>query len=401
MDRENGTYNSIDPVKTNQFIITWDTGKRCNFDCAYCGDDRHDLVSPFPSFNELVKGVDLVKDYLKIIMPYRTEKTASLSLTGGEPTANPCFVDFSSYLKESFQDFDYDVYTILTTNGSFAQKHIPLLAKNFRGITLSYHCDSKEKIKQKVRENTLLLKQELKSFKVNLMMHPYDNYWKECLEFIDVMEEHDVKYMPRVINGLPYSYEQSSWIKNYWQNKNSKSSKTKIATTTTKKVENVNKEVKLHRKMKKDVGETFKKLQADKTKTYTIEGRHCCSNHQLSCGLKCGTTEQQRYVSDTRFLDWYCGVNWFFLHLESQTDQIFHHQTCQAKIGKQRGAVGSITDYKKFTDSVEKQLASGTLEPIICPNMICRCGLCATKSSDAQTFKSLMSNHVTGVEYAI
>ena len=58
-------------------------------------------------------------------MPYRTEKTASLSLTGGEPTANPCFVEFSSYLKESFQDFDYDVYTILTTNGSFAQRRPP------------------------------------------------------------------------------------------------------------------------------------------------------------------------------------------------------------------------------------------------------------------------------------
>ena len=45
------------------------------------------------------------------------------------------------------------------------------------------------------------------------------------------MEEHGVKYMPRVINGLAYSYEQSSWIKNYWQNKNKKNSKTTIATT--------------------------------------------------------------------------------------------------------------------------------------------------------------------------
>ena len=52
-----------------------------------------------------------------------------------------------------------------------------------------------------MRENTLL-KQELKSFKVNLMMHPNDDYWQECLDFIDVMEEHGVKYMLRVINGL-------------------------------------------------------------------------------------------------------------------------------------------------------------------------------------------------------
>ena len=79
-----------DNSKNNPFIITWDTGKRCNFDCAYCGDDRHDLVSLFPSFNELIKGVDLVKDYLKIIA-YRTEKTASPSLTGGEPKLQSLF----------------------------------------------------------------------------------------------------------------------------------------------------------------------------------------------------------------------------------------------------------------------------------------------------------------------
>lgn len=393
----NETYNSINPVKTNQFIITWDTGKRCNFDCAYCGEDRHDLVSPFPSFDELIKGVDLVKDYLKVIMPFRNEKTASLSLTGGEPTANPCFIEFSQYLKDSFKDFEYDVYTILTTNGSFHQKHIPLLAKNFRGITLSYHCDSKEKIKEKVRENIVLLKQEMKSFKVNLMMHPYDKYWQECLDLIDLMDLHNVKYMPRVINGMTYSDEQSSWIKNYWQNKNSKGSKTKIADT----YKAPEKDLDPQRKMKKDVGETVKKLRADKTKTNVIEGRHCCSNHELSCGLQCGTTENQKYVADTRFKNWYCGVNWFFLHLESQTDQIFHHQTCQAKFGQQRGAVGTITNYKEFTTEVEKMLESGSLEPIICPNMVCRCGLCATKSNDADNFKSLMANHITGVEYAL
>ena len=41
----NETYNSINPFKNNPLIVTWDTGRRCNFDCAYCGDDRHDLVS--------------------------------------------------------------------------------------------------------------------------------------------------------------------------------------------------------------------------------------------------------------------------------------------------------------------------------------------------------------------
>ena len=77
---------------------------------------------------------------------------------------------------------------------------------------------------------------------------------------------------------------------------------------------------------------------------------------------------------------------------ESQTDSNFPpSQSCLQKLENKEGQLDLITDYKKFTDSVEKQLASGTLEPIICPNSICRCGLCATKSSDAETFKSLIN----------
>jgi len=392
----NETYNSINPSKTNQFIITWDTGRRCNFDCAYCGDDRHDLVSKFPDFDELVKGVDFIKEYLRTIMPYRNEQTASVSLTGGEPTANPNFMRLSTYLKEAFADFEYDVFTILTTNGSFPAKNIPQLAQDFRGITLSYHCDSNEKIKAKVRENILILKNSMKSFKVNLMMHPYDNYWQECLDLIDVMDEHKVKYVPRVINGLEYSPEQSDFLKNYWQRKNK--TKTEIKVEEIKK-EPVKKEKEIHRKMKKDVEKTFKELKKDTTKTNVIHGRHCCSKHELSCGLTCGDKQDLTYVSDTRFPDWYCGVNWFFLHLESQTDQIFHHQTCQAQFGKGRGPVGTISDWQVFNNRVKTMLETGTMETIKCPNKKCGCGLCATKAIDKSEFSKLISNHVKGVEY--
>jgi len=396
----NESYKSIDPIKTNQYIITWDTGKRCNFDCAYCGPDRHDLSSPFPSFDELIKGVDFIKEYLGMMMPYRNEQTASLSLTGGEPTANPSFLKFSKYLKDQFKDFDYDVYTILTTNGSFPEKIIPHLVENFRGITLSYHCDSKEKLKEKVRENVLILNNSMKSFKVNLMMHPYDQYWQECMDFMEVMDEHKVKYVPRVINGLEYNEEQALWLRDYWQNKNSKNSATKV---TAKKVNNVmtmaTEEVYTGRKMKKDVAKVYKELKSDETKKFTVSGRHCCSKHQLSCGLTCDKTETQTYISDTRFQDWYCSVNWFFLHLESQTDQIFHHQTCQAQYGKGRGAVGSISDYKIFTNKVKGMLDKGVMEPIICPNKKCGCGMCATKANSFVDFSGLISKHVKGITY--
>jgi len=392
----NETYNSINPSKTNQFIVTWDTGRRCNFDCAYCGDDTHDLVSKFPEFDELVKGVDFIKEYLRMMIPYRNEKTASVSLTGGEPTANPNFLRLSSYLKDAFADFEYDVFTILTTNGSFPAKNIPELSKNFRGITLSYHCDSKELIKAKVRDNILLLNDSMKSFKVNLMMHPLNKYWDECLALAKTMDEHGVKYVPRVINGLKYDTWQSDFLKNYWQ-KSNKGSKTKIKTKTTGKEDDIS----ANRKMKKDVEKTVEKIRSDSSKKKVIQGRHCCSKHELCCSMINKGEENVTYVNDTRFPDWYCGVNWFFLHLESQTDQIFHHQTCQAQFGKGRGPVGKISNWQEFYTKVKTMLDSGTMETIQCPNKKCGCGLCATKSIDGQTFGKLIGNHINGVSYAL
>jgi len=400
----NDYYTSINPKETNQFIITWDTGKRCNFDCAYCGSDRHDLVSPFPSFNDLIKGVDFIKKYLKILMPYRKKQSSSISLTGGEPTANPSFVNFSQYLKENFVDFEYEVFTNLTTNGSFSEKIIPEIVSNFRGVTLSYHCDSKEIIKEKVRNNVLELSTLMKTFKVNLMMHPYDQYWNECINFIDVMENNNVKYVPRIINGLEYNKEQAEWLKDYWQNKNKKNSKTEIQTR--KNLSNVllmaSEEVYAGRKMKTDVAKVFKELKTDSTKNYTISGRHCCNKYELDCGLnKFNSTERQTYITDTRFKDWYCAVNWFFLHLESQTDNIFHHQTCQAKFGNERGAVGKISQYEDFILTVKDMLDNKTMKSIKCPNNKCGCGLCATKADNFVEFSSLINNHITGITYDI
>lgn len=392
----NETYNSINPIKTHQFIITWDTGRRCNFDCSYCGSDRHDLVSKFPEFDELTKGVDFIKGYLRTILPYRNEKSANISLTGGEPTANPSFMRLSSYLKDSFADYEYEVFTTLTTNGSFPEQNIPQLVQDFRSITLSYHCDSHDIIKEKVRDNIFSLKEVMPSFKVNLMMHPYDSYWQECLDLIDAMDDKDVRYVPRIINGLEYSSEQSDFLKNYWQRKNK--SKTEIKVEEVAK-EPPLKEKELHRQMKKDVEKTFKELKKDTTKRNIIHGRHCCINHDLSCGFTCGDTQNLTYVSDTRFPEWYCGINWFFLHLESQTDQIFHHQTCQAQFGKGRGAVGKISEWQTFNNHVKTMLETGKMETIQCPNKKCGCGLCATKATDKTVFKNLIGNHVNGVVY--
>lgn len=398
---DNEFYDSVNPVNKNEMIVTWDTGKRCNFDCAYCGPERHDNFSKFPPFEELTKGVDFLKEYFRTMLPRRRNPAASISLTGGEPTANPSFMKFAQYLNDEFKDFEYRIVISLTTNGSYPKKNIPEIARLFNSMTLSYHCDSNSKIKEKVRENILLTHQAMKSFKVNLMMHPYDEYWQECLDLIEVMKEHKVKFIPRVINGLSYSDEQSKWLKDYWAGQNNDDTKTKIEVVKPGQGKSLEDRAfhKEDRTIKPDVEKVLKFVKADKTKTNTLTGRHCCNKVDLDCELtNSNQKETIQYLGDTRFQEWYCSINWFFLHLESQTDQIFHHQTCQAQYGKGKGAVGKISEWETFVEEVQGYLKDGM--PVIqCPNIKCGCGLCATKAKNFTKFIGLVSGHVDGVTY--
>ena len=401
MNNPNEFYDSIDPLDTSAMIVTWDTGKRCNFDCAYCGSDRHDNFSKFPSFMELVDGVNFLRDYLSLMLPYRSNPSATISLTGGEPTTNPNFFRLAYYMTDELADFEYDIKLALTTNGSYSKKRIPEIASLFDKITLSYHCDADELIKSKVRDNIIATHAVMDSFKVNLMMHPHDEYWQECLDLIDVMSAHDINFVPRVINGLNYSEEQSIWLRDYWINQNGSDVKTTIDIAKPGEGKSLEDRVAVQPKttMKKDVAKVFKKLKEDETKTFTVTGRHCCFKAEMNCALtKSNEQETLTYLGDTNFKDWNCSVNWFFLHLESQTDQIFHHQTCQADYNGGRGPIGKISEYEALIDEVTGYLDNG-MPTIKCPNLKCGCGLCATKSNSFTKFAGLMDRHVPGAKF--
>ena len=107
-------------------------------------------------------------------------------------------------------------------------------------------------------------------------------------------------------------------------------------------------------------------------------------------------TEKRKstFVEFREFKGWKCSVNWFFLHLEQQTDQVFHHQTCQAKFNGTRGAIGKISEGKKLVDDLRKQMQSGTMPTIVCPKQTCGCGLCAPKSMQTDKLLAVLDNHI-------
>ena len=68
-------------------------------------------------------------------------------------------------------------------------------------------------------------------------------------------------------------------------------------------------------------------------------GRPCCGSRTM-CLSKDGEDRKSKFVDFREFKGWHCSVNWFFMHIEQQTDSVFHHQTCQAQFGQTRGPIG-------------------------------------------------------------
>ena len=80
--------------KDGPLVVTWDTGRRCNYDCTYCPSHRHDNFSPHASLQELQGVGKFLFDYSELICKYKTKSQLNVSFTGGEPTVNPKFIEF-------------------------------------------------------------------------------------------------------------------------------------------------------------------------------------------------------------------------------------------------------------------------------------------------------------------
>lgn len=126
--------NNLEPVAvryrhnpTGAFSVDWYVGKRCNYSCSYCVDYLHDSHSPHVPLENMKQLVDLI---------YKQNGTNVLwSLSGGEPTVNPHFVELCKYIYEEKGCANISI----TTNGSRTADYFKQLFQYLDNITLSFH----------------------------------------------------------------------------------------------------------------------------------------------------------------------------------------------------------------------------------------------------------------------
>jgi MoaA/NifB/PqqE/SkfB family radical SAM enzyme len=332
---------AITPVNQDPFLITWDLGRRCNYDCSYCPAHRHDNVSSHASLEDLKDTANFIFEYIGIISKHRINKDFHISFTGGEPTVNPKFAEFAEYVRSKYNEKFKNQFNLkldLTTNGAMSQKIAAAVIDNFDYITVSYHAEAADKLKESVKARILQFKDSNIFLKVNVMFHA--EYFEECKNLANWLDNHSVRYISRTIGEDPdsafsqahrYSSEQKQWLK--------------IDTAP--------------------------------------QHRPCCGGRTFGVCSSQGTT-QTKSVDHREFKDWSCSVNWYFLHVEQQTGLIYHHQTCQAKLDGTRGSIGSLNAWQELTSSLENNLTAKTMPIIVCPNKLCGCGLCTPKSEKRQ-----------------
>ena len=421
--------------KPDTFEVTWDMGLRCNFDCTYCPSHRHNNTSSHASLETLIKTSKFVFDYKKVIQSYLTfDRKWNIGFTGGEPTNNPNFLDMCEYIHNQN---DPNVKVDVTTNGAFSEKYCEKLIANVDSITISYHCEVKQKVKDNVVNRIYQIHNSGRKYKINLMIHAKQEYFDECMTLVYRFTEDDIKFVPRIIGesyddskyNHRYTPEQHAWFRNYWANKNKKITKPDANKDAEyeykddqKKVQEKKKIVEQPKKqeVKEPAGgiscgsscdskkEETKKEEKPKVNLRKQIGRPCCGQRTFY------TLEESKYQKDnvkldtedwkpsvfacsTEYKDWSCLINWNWLHIEQEYDNILHHQTCRANFGGERGPIGKISESEKILERLQRQLATGKMPVITCPNKICGCGLCVPKAKHHDITEAMFKKSVKGL----
>lgn len=341
-------------------MVTWDFLRRCNLDCSYCESSRHNNYSPLPNLEELLDTFNFIKQYAELYNDKRTEKTQTcIDFTGGEPTINPAFWPLVDIIKQ-----DPNFRLTLTTNGTWGPNFTQRILDNFSHVTVSWHAE--DALKERTLSNILALHKAGMRVQANIMLHC--DYFDEAKLVCEQLRTEGIKVHPTPVGDGNIAY------KGWFIDSEGRNRRTSHEYTAEQQ-----------QWFYDFVG---MKSPAAGTVEGTDIGRACCGG-RCTQGLIDGQWQDVKLVSNF-FEDWYCTVNWYFLHIDQQAKQVYHHQTCQAKFDG-IGAIGDLNNAQAIIDRV-KLMLSKPMPAIRCPNKRCGCGMCVPKAKNLEDFKVLWAS---------
>ena len=338
-------------------MVTWDILRRCNLDCSYCESTRHDTYSKLPTLEELTQTFRFIQEYVKIYSGKRTEYiTSNIDFTGGEPTINNNFWPLLEIIGET-NEFQLS----LTTNGTWAPSFTERIINHFEHVTISWHAE--DKLNTRTVNNIVALHEAGMSVQANIMLHC--DYFDEATAICSMLKAKGIK-----VNPVPIG-DGTVVRKGWFQDADGSNRRTS------------------HEYTEEQQAWFFDWMGEPRKATAPSEGtnvgRACCGG-RCTEGLVNNEWQEVKLVNNW-FKDWYCTVNWYFLHIDQMSGNVYHHQTCQATFDG-RGPIGTLNNSALILNQV-KDMLSKPVKPIVCPNQRCGCGMCVPKAKELSDFKQL------------
>jgi pyruvate-formate lyase-activating enzyme len=366
---------AIDPTARPTFLLDWELTLKCNLDCSYCPTEgpwrSHDNTEPHPPLDECLATIDFMYKYVDLYMARKPSwsRAVILNIYGGESLYHPNIVEILEQVKEKHKPYQdsWPLTITCTTNAVVSTKQMSRIADLIDEFTVSYHCENLPKQKQQFLNNLLLLKEKNKRVKCIVLMHGKYSYWPELEEIISFCQEHNVKYLPRQLDGdinSNYNEQQIIWFKNLWEKRSPQKSKSQQSDIVDGKIN-----------------------QSQLSKV----GRACCGGR-----LMCANTNLKQpvfYIPDNHFEGWSCSVNWFFLSVRQSTGEIFVNKDCRMNFDGTVSPLGMLSDTNTLILNTKQQLETG-IPYMTCARERCYCGLCAPKAETPDQLLDIMKKHV-------
>ena len=114
----------------------------------------------------------------------------------------------------------------------------------------------------------------------------------------------------------------------------------------------------------------------------------CCGGRDFCLS----TTEEPEgklatYVDNTNFYEYSCLVNHYFLYINQETRDIYHHQTCMVNLDNDVAPIGNLDNSGAIIERLEGYNREKKWPVISCPKTFCGCGMCVDKMDKSYDIK--------------
>ena len=164
--------------------IEWNMGRRCNFDCSYCGRDLHDNTSKHMPIEKFEYAIRSMREFY-------ADKQIRMSLTGGEPFVHPRILE----ILELFPKYSVDEVSTIT-NGSLPLEKYQRALELINNLIFSWHFEFLRVDHMK----HVLTNLNRKQVKVHLMYLP--GKLEEIKNVVDWLQDNSVKFNVRRIRPM-------------------------------------------------------------------------------------------------------------------------------------------------------------------------------------------------------